>query len=156
MIAITEFGSPQSMLLLCAVVATFLFLHKKPHHFFQFVVFMSLAAGSVWLIKRVLQIERPIGGIIVEYGYGFPSGHATMVTLFCLLVVYSYISHIYSKLGKISFAFIFLLFAGLVSYSRVYLGVHTLTDVSGGILLGTFWFLLSIIFYTRLQHNRNK
>lgn len=154
MIALTQLGSPHSILILCLMLAVFLITHKKTHHFFQFVIFITLGALSVWIIKMYLQIPRPIGGLITEYGYGFPSGHATMATLFSLLILYSYISHIKTRIGKYLFILLGLTFAGAVAYSRVYLGVHSLADIAGGICLGTFWFVLSVIFFKHLEERR--
>lgn len=156
MIAFTELGGPQSISIFCFILAVFLISHKKPHHFLQFVIFMSLGALSVWALKIWLQIPRPIGGLITEYGYGFPSGHATMATLFSSLLVYAYISHVETRVGKYLLILFGLIFAGAVSYSRIYLGVHSWVDVAGGICLGTFWFILSVIFYTRIQKKRTR
>ncbi|MES3005903.1 MAG: phosphatase PAP2 family protein [Patescibacteria group bacterium] len=154
MIFVSKIGSPQSITILCIVLGIFLLSHKKIYHFFQFVIFMSLGGGSVWLLKQWFQIPRPVDGIIQAPGYSFPSGHAAMATLFFFLLTYSYLSHVKSRTGKF-----FLIIAGLgvpmlVSYSRIYLGVHTFNDVVGGICLGTFWFLLSVIFYTRISVKR--
>lgn len=151
MIVVTSLGSPQSILILCAILAIFLALHRKNHHLFQFIIFMSLGALSVWLMKRWLEVPRPTGGIIEEYGFGFPSGHATMATLFSLLLVYAYLPHIKNIVGKWALVIFGLIVSGSISYSRIYLGVHSINDVVGGICLGAFWFMLSVMFYTYLQ-----
>lgn len=146
MISITRLGSPQTMLLLTFFIIVFLWHHKKVHHLFQFSLFMILGAASVYILKTILHIPRPLGGLITEYGYGFPSGHTTMATIFFLLVAYSYRTHV-KKGFQILFVIACLGMIALISYSRVYLGVHTWTDVIGGYALGTFWFLLSLQFY---------
>ncbi len=151
MLFVTNLGSPQSIFVLCLTLVFFLAVHKKPHHLLQFVIFMSLGALSVWLLKHTFEIPRPTGGIIFEYGYGFPSGHATMATLFLLLLVYSYLSHLKNRLEKTLFILGGIVIAGLISYSRIYLGVHSWTDVVGGISLGLLWFVLSVIFYTHIE-----
>lgn len=151
MLAITTVGSPYSISLLCAVTILFLWLHKKPHHLLQFMIFSGLGALSVWLLKNSLQLARPSRGIIEEYGYGFPSGHAAMATLFFSLVLFSYMSHIKSQAGKLLFLIIGIVIIIAISYSRIYLGVHSWADVIGGASLGLLWFVLSVIFFEYMQ-----
>ena len=151
MLAITTIGSPYSISLLCGATILFLCLHKKTHHLLQFMIFSGLGAISVWLLKNGLQLPRPADGIIEEYGYGFPSGHAAMATLFFCLVLFSYMSHITNRGGKTLFLLAGILIIAAISYSRIYLGVHTWADVMGGISLGLFWFILSVIFFEYAQ-----
>ncbi|MEN9649138.1 MAG: hypothetical protein RL094_105 [Candidatus Parcubacteria bacterium] len=147
MVAITHIGSPQMMLLLTFFLVVFMWHHKKPHHLFQFALFMILGAVSVYLLKIAFKIPRPAGGLITEYGYGFPSGHAAMATLFFLLVIYTYRTHFEQAIARFLFVTGSLALIGIISYSRIYLGVHTPTDVIGGMCIGTLWFVFSIWFY---------
>lgn len=154
MIAVTTIGSPYSISLLCAATILFLWLHKKPHHLLQFMIFSGLGALSVWLLKNYLQLPRPGSGLIEEYGYGFPSGHSAMATLFFLLVLFSYMSHVKSAVGKLLFVIVDLSLISAIAYSRIYLGVHSWFDVIGGVSLGLFWFILSVLFFEYLQKNK--
>lgn len=154
MIAITTLGSPEAITFLCIVLAVFLLVHKKPKHFLQFTIFMSLGALSIWLLKQWLQITRPDGGILEVAGYSFPSGHAAMSTLFFSLLIYSYMPHIKSIAGKGAAILLGLIAAGAISYSRLYLGVHTVSDVVGGISIGAIWFILSVVFFRSLKKKR--
>lgn len=117
---------------------------------------MSLGSLSVWLLKHGFKIPRPEGGIIEVAGYGFPSGHSAMSTLFALLIIYSYFSHVKTLIGKILLITLGLGSAGLISYSRIYLGVHSIYDVVGGIILGLFWFILSVMFYTHISRRQRR
>lgn len=92
-------------------------------------------------LKSVLAIERPIGLDSLESmrvetaeGYAFPSGHTQAATSFWLGL------WLYVRKPWVS-VFCGLMIA-LVALSRMYLGVHWLTDVLGGIFFGVLWVLL--------------
>ncbi|WP_428330871.1 phosphatase PAP2 family protein [Mucilaginibacter sp.] len=94
----------------------------------------AISYGLMTLIKHVVKRRRPFIqniNIVPVYRAGstsFPSGHAasTFATATAL-------SMAYPKWYIITPAF---LWAGTVSYSRMYLGVHYPTDVAAGIVLG--------------------
>lgn len=98
-------------------------------------------------LKEVFALPRPINypGIRSLFtqsalGYSFPSGHAQgSATIWTMLMKYYRKSYIYI-LGAV---FIF-----LVSFSRLYLGVHWPLDVLVGILLGSF---ASLIIYKLIK-----
>lgn len=87
------------------------------------------------LMKKVVKRPRPflanlkIKAVYPATHYSFPSGHAS--TSFTTA---SALSQAYPKWYVIAPSF---LWAGSVSYSRLYLGVHYPTDVAAGAILGT-------------------
>jgi membrane-associated phospholipid phosphatase len=46
------------------------------------------------------------------------------------------------------------LFALGIGFSRVYLGVHYPSDVLGGLLLGTAWSALALLWWERVREGR--
>ena len=86
-------------------------------------------------------------GKLHEYrggNYGFISGHATnlfgLATFFALIVR--------NKL----FTFTIFLFAFLVAYSRIYIGVHFISDVVVGAIIGILVAMLVYFLYNRVRH----
>ena len=71
----------------------------------------------------------------------FPSSHAVNIFSSCLLL-----SYFYKKL-----TIFFLTIAFLVSYSRIYVGVHYPLDVLGGTVLGFMVFMSILIVYKILD-----
>lgn len=75
-------------------------------------------------LKSLIGRPRPMGPI-QEIGYSFPSGHTSRTTFLAFLFSNEY--------GK---KYIWVFITGLVIFSRLYLKVHYLTDVLGGLLVG--------------------
>lgn len=87
------------------------------------------------VIKKIVRRPRPfLGKVRINAVYqpgstSFPSGHASSS-----FTTATALSQVYSKWYMIAPAY---LWAGSVSYSRMYLGVHYPTDVATGAILGT-------------------
>lgn len=91
-----------------------------------------LLAVLVFLLKRIIRRRRPEGlwGTIYRKTdpHSFPSGHAARAFLIAVLA---------TGLGPGWLALILWIWAPLVSVSRVAMGVHYLSDILGGFVLGT-------------------
>ena len=85
----------------------------------------------VFLVKRAFKRKRPTG----EWGaiyrttdpHSCPSGHAARMVMLAVLA---------AALGPAWLAWLLLVWAPLVALARVAMGVHYLSDVIGGALLG--------------------
>ena len=75
----------------------------------------------------------------MEKTYSFPSGHATMSTLFygAAAALVLHLSRNRALRGAALALATFIILS--VSYTRIYLGAHWTSDVGGGILVGLFW-----------------
>lgn len=87
-------------------------------------------------LKFILNRPRPSGeltGFLMNerFNSSFPSGHTSRA--FFLAPIMSF------KRGKKVFWYSL---AGLVAFSRIYLGFHHFTDIVGGMVIGTFVFFL--------------
>jgi undecaprenyl-diphosphatase len=96
-----------------------------------FVLAIGVQALIIFPVKQLIRRERPQG----EWGsiyrsvdpHSFPSGHATRAALLAVMA---------AGLGPEWFAFVMIVWAPLVSLARVATGVHYLTDILGGGLIG--------------------
>lgn len=94
-------------------------------------------------VKKLVDRHRPpLSQMIGRYpGGSFPSGHTTQS-----LVVYGLIALLlirtHPNWPRIPVLLSTALLVLLIGVSRLYLGAHWLTDVAGGLLLGTFWLLV--------------
>jgi undecaprenyl-diphosphatase len=100
------------------------------------------------LVKTGAALPRP--GVFSEsYGsFAFPSGHASGITLIMGLAA-SFVAQENRRHRRWGVYVLFTLPVLLVTTSRLYLGVHWLTDVIGGILLG-----LVVCGFTRVSFSR--
>lgn len=80
--------------------------------------------NNLEIMDLVHRVNNRCGG-----GYSFVSGHAT--NYFSISV---FAAGLFSS--RLSWT-LFMLWAGLIAYSRIYLGVHYPADVLGGIVLGS-------------------
>ena len=99
--------------------------------------FVSLAA--VYIIKLAISRERPDAiTLIIADGFSFPSGHAT--------AAFSSLPIVFRSFKKMKMYW--LTYVSLIAISRIYLGVHYLSDVIGGALLGLATGILILKFFT--------
>jgi membrane protein DedA with SNARE-associated domain len=106
---------------------------------------------AVLVIKPALQVARPSPAIAAAGTYSFPSGHATMS-----LVIYGYLSVLAARDFSVRWRWIVYAIGSFlvvgIAFSRLYLGVHWLSDVAGGLGLGATG--VALIAIARQRHAR--
>jgi len=120
---------------------------------------VTLSASAILgpiILKNIFAIDRPnIDHHLVEItGYGYPSGHAMNAAVFlgiCAIMMWRYSGNKPLNIGFTVFASVITFIVGL---SRIYLGVHTATDVIGGYLAG--WAVLCIAVLIEARINRGQ
>ena len=136
MIAITLLGDGLVMTALAAAIVLWLLLHKAWRAALAAMIAVLTGKIFVLLLKYGIQRPRPTPSYDGAELFSFPSSHATMAALiFGILAVL--VSH---SMGRWARALVYAV-CGLavvaIAYSRVYLGVHWLSDVLGGLLFGS-------------------
>lgn len=96
---------------------------------------LALSWGLAYIIKRLIKRPRPVGQRLVEeVDASFPSFHATCSSaLYCCIAFGG--GEVYPQFLPL-LVIICLVIAGMIGFSRVYLGIHYLSDVVGGWLFG--------------------
>ena len=105
-----------------------------------------VGAGGIGLIvitaKALVGRNRPPSpyAVIAANGYSFPSGHATGTAAVALLCAWMFTRWVITAwAGKVAVWATAIGVIGVVGFSRVYLGVHWISDVLAGWLLGAAW-----------------
>lgn len=98
-----------------------------------------------FLLKDAFQSPRPVGtGLIEAHGFGFPSGHAQNG-----MVLFGYLAWVTRANFWLAGGTVF-----LIGLSRVYLGVHFLSDVVGGWAVGFLWLFVAVYGMEELKRRK--
>ena len=156
--AISWFGRTWISLIMVALVAlTFLLaLHKKEALFVLLTLMVSpVNAALKILISRPRPTEDFVTIVQAAQHQSFPSGHVSFYVVFFGFLVFLMLRHhhIPKPIRYTIIAFSLLLIFS-VPFSRVYLGVHWLTDVTGGFILGLIFLYGLIMLY--LKNSKSK
>ena len=94
--------------------------------------------------KTLFHRPRPKLAYYLEQSFSFPSGHAAMAVAFYGFLAYILLCLVKSWKMKANILFVSLIIIVFIGLSRLYLGVHFLSDVLGGYLLGVLWLIVGI------------
>jgi undecaprenyl-diphosphatase len=140
---------PLSLIILC--VAIYIFKKRGILHSLLFIGSITIADGAAWLLKQLLDLPRPIDALIMKTDGSFPSGHATATTVFFGMLIFIFSGRL-KGFQKTIFNFLCVMMVILVSFSRLYLGVHWFSDILGGIVLGVLVLFLAIKIFKKYDY----
>lgn len=140
---ITLLGKWQIVIGSAIIVSIILWLWKKRNYIVY--LWLALAADEIfnYLGKLFIHRDRPANPVYLERSFSFPSGHAMVAVIFYGFLTYILIRHMKNWKHKVNVFFAFLIVILAIGFSRLYLGVHYVSDVWGGYLLG-FLILMTI------------
>jgi len=150
---ITDLGDWKIIFVLTAIIAAFLLYRKKLKHLFVLILSVVAGEGIIWTIKNLVERARPdvVNALVYESSYSFPSGHAFISLSFYALIMYFVYKSSESKTIKTITVIASLLIVFLIGVSRVYLGVHWISDVVAGSFLGICWVFLMIFIFKSIK-----
>ena len=136
--AVSAVFAPLAASLLTAVIALCVAARtRRWRRPLLFAAGVLAAALAFRLVKELLRHPRPDTQGWLEYagGWSFPSGHTTIATTVCLGIV-AVFGTSWPKTWRRAAWVLAAVVAAAVGISRIYLGVHWLSDVVGGVCLG--------------------
>ena len=141
---VTYLGDWTVVLPIALIVSAILILKRRRKQD-AILAFISLGGLIVaFLLKNIVHRARPLGGLLNETSFSFPSAHAVISVVFYGFIIYLLLPKIKNRKIKALKIFIASLLVMLVGFSRLYLGVHYLSDVLAGYVIGAIWLLIGV------------
>lgn len=144
---VTELGSAWFVITLIVAVTALLVVQRRSWSDVLVVPVSSAGAALiVTFIKLAIARPRPTVGEIVATasGFSFPSGHSAQAVA-CYGALAWLIAHVTATRRSTILAWTAAtVLAILIGFSRLYLGVHWVSDVIGGWVLGAAWLTVTL------------
>jgi membrane-associated phospholipid phosphatase len=143
---VTALGSTASLALVASAAAALLVRRGRYGDAALLVVVFAGAQLLTWVLKAIFERPRPAfdDPVATASWFSFPSGHAlSSIALYGALAYVLFGRWRSTAVRAAGFAAAALLVAG-IGFSRLYLGVHYLTDVLAGYSAGLALLLLAI------------
>lgn len=153
---ITAFGAVGIMVFISLIVLFYMLIaqYKKV----ALIFFVAITSGIILSFSLKYGFTRPRPDLVPHGSYvytsSFPSGHAMMSSLIYLTIAGMLSNLSLERRLKTYYFVIALILTISIGISRIYLGVHYLTDVIAGWLVGSGWALLTyfVVRYLKSIH----
>lgn len=137
------------------VFAFFYIIRRKKEAWFYAITVLIIAIISQ-LLKFIVKRPRPTGNWLVNiHGYSFPSGHSVLSMTTALLIIYFVLTNLRNKGLAILLSILIYIYGSLVGISRVYVGVHYISDVVGGWTLATICVFISLLIFNKINSEKS-
>jgi undecaprenyl-diphosphatase len=146
MYVVSMAGSPVTVLLLSLILVLYFAWRRA----WRIVVLFVVGVGGAELLDVILKLifarPRPTlpDPLLVLTSYSFPSGHAMGSMAFYGLLAYLAIQRLSAWRWRVGVAIASAFLILLIGFSRMYLGVHYLSDVLAGYAAGFAWLVITI------------
>jgi undecaprenyl-diphosphatase len=146
-VAVTSVGDPWETTAVSALVAAWFLARRR---YLNAATVIAIAVGAVAIevaLKLTFRLDRPalFESIRPAAGYTFPSGHALRGTATYAGLAVLLLLAAPRAAWRWAVAVLAVALSAAICWSRVYLGVHWLTDVIGGALAATFWVTVCLL-----------
>jgi membrane-associated phospholipid phosphatase len=135
-------------LIAVVVVASIVLYRKRLIAELQLLLLAAIGAEIITVgLKLGFERERPFFSdpLATESTYSFPSGHASVSLAVYGTLGYIAARHLGSRRGQLGVLIAAASLILLIGFSRMYLGVHFLTDVIAGFSVGLAWVALCVV-----------
>jgi undecaprenyl-diphosphatase len=135
-------------------------LWRRQARYWLLTLLLAVPPGMVLnvLFKHSYQRMRPSFAepLLVLPTYSFPSGHALAATVFYGVLACYLWTRVRGMARHAALAAGAALMVALVAFSRLYLGVHYLTDVLAGVVEGLGWLAICVTAVSSLRRHRER
>lgn len=156
MLVLTHLHSTPGILAMALVFGIWLF--RRGHRYWTVALVASVPGGQILntLLKHTFERARPhFAEPLLELStYSFPSGHAMGATVLYGFIACYAARHARSWWGRVLPFVLALAMVATVAFSRMYLGVHYLSDVLAAAAEGCGWLAICITGAATLNRRR--
>lgn len=139
---ITWFGGTIGIIVV-GVISMFIIKDKKTNVSFAICLILGVTINNV--IKVIFARARPdVNPLMIENTYSFPSGHSMMSMILYGYLIYIIYNKFKNKKYKLLLISVLSILIFCIGFSRIYLGVHYVSDVIGGFVLGIAYLIIYI------------
>lgn len=153
---ISKFHSNLYVGIATALICTYLW--TKHLRYWVLSLLLSVFGGMLLNVglKELFVRPRPIFAdtILRLHTFSFPSGHTMLASVFYGSLCVFLVSRTQSWILRALAIVVAVLMIALVGFSRMYLGVHYLTDVMGAIVEGSAWLATSFLIVALVRKQR--
>jgi membrane-associated phospholipid phosphatase len=152
----TVVGTPVGLALLCVIASILLAIERR----YRWVAYLAVTTGVGALLNLSLKTyfarERPDLSIALRHasGYSFPSGHAMGAAVVFGALAYLGVRRFTTWRARSAILAIATTSIIAIALSRIYLGVHWVTDIVAGISAGTLWVITATLAYETFRRVR--
>ncbi len=154
---LTFFGSPIWFYVI--VIPAIFWVWRRGHvRLAVFLIVTTLGGGLLdTIVKEAVGRARPslVDPVATAHGKSFPSGHAMSSTVVYGALLMVFLPVIGRRYRPVVLGGAFLLVAA-IGFTRLALGVHFISDVLGGIVLGLAWLAASAAAFSTWRVERGK
>ena len=151
---ITALGSTVALLVVTALAGTGFAVRRHRAELGILLASTALVLIAVPELKDLVDRPRPADGLVDAGGRSYPSGHAAYSVVYTWLAIAVAVRLRPGWSGGTALLAAGLLLTAAIGLSRVYLGVHYLSDVSGGWGLGVSAFAIATVVSVVVSHLR--
>lgn len=136
-----------AVLAIISVVLIWFVMKNKRMSVFYAGTFAIVCIAN-FVLKQIVRRIRPEHLMIIEEtGFSFPSGHSMMTLCFFALAIHFVWKTLKNKPLKMSLISVFSVITLAMGFSRIYLGVHYLTDILAGFLISFVIVVVCMLVY---------
>ena len=140
---VTKLSNTKFIIAASLILILMFYIRKKKKISILIVINLLFIVLLNQTIKMIIKRERPTGFRLIEMtGYSFPSGHAMVSMAFYGLLIYLCKHLITNKVIRRLLITLNKIIILLIGISRVYLGVHYLSDVITGYSISIIYLLI--------------
>ena len=156
--AISDLASPVWFSVLIGAAAVFWWLRGAHHRLAAYVVTTGLLGGLVdTAVKVLVDRSRPslVDPVATAHGKSFPSGHTMLATYGYGCLLLAFLPLVPTRWHR-PLIWLWLAVVALVAFARLGLGVHFISDVLGGFVLGLAWLAATTAAFSIWRVERGK